>query len=102
VDVEDLDGERVAGLRAADGDRAHKRVDAIPVEPGDRARVGVRADLVVADVARPYDHGVARVDLEDRLVADVPGEVHALVGQVMGLGHLATLTEGERVHQVVG
>jgi hypothetical protein len=87
VDVEDLDRERVARLGAAHGDRAGQRVDAIPVEPGDRARVGVRADLVVADVARPHDDGVARVDLEHGLVADVPREVHALVGEMMGPGH---------------
>ena len=38
VQVEDLDRERVAGLRALDGDRAGERVDAVPVEPSDRVR----------------------------------------------------------------
>src|SRR6185295_7983842 len=67
VEVEDLDGERVAGLRAAHGDRPGERVDAVPVQPGDDVGRGVRPDLVVADVAGDHDDRVAASDLEDGL-----------------------------------
>jgi hypothetical protein len=44
------DRERVAGLRALDRDRTGERIDAVPVELRDHARVAVGPDLVVADV----------------------------------------------------
>src|SRR5204863_6921887 len=91
ADVEHLDGERVARLGPGDGDRARERVDAIPVERLDHARVGVGADLVVADVARVDHDGVAGGDLQRRLLARVPREVQAVGWGVVRAGHWCTL-----------
>ena len=57
-----LDGERVAGLGALDRDRPGERVHAVPVEPVDVGRRGLERDLVVADVARVHDDGVAGLE----------------------------------------
>jgi predicted phosphodiesterase len=105
VDVEDLDRQRVARLRAGDRDRPRERIDPVPVHRGDHARVRVGPDLVVADVARPDHDRVAGVDAEHRLVARVPCEVDPFVRQVMRARHPTTsrlAKEAERYVSVAG
>ncbi len=70
------------------GDRSGQRVRAIPVEVSENACLSVRAHLVVADIPRPDDDRVARIDVHRRLVAGVPLVVHGVVVQVVRAGHL--------------
>jgi hypothetical protein len=65
ADVEDLHDERVAGLRAANGDRAGRTVD--PRQVDLRHEVVLASDLAGEAVVRLEDDGVAGLDLEDRL-----------------------------------
>ena len=51
------------------------------------ARRRLRGDLVVADVARVHDDGVAGLDREHGLVALVPGEVDLVGREVVGARH---------------
>jgi hypothetical protein len=83
MQVDDLDRERVSGLRSFDRDRACERVDAIPVELGDRIGRRLRRDLVVADVAGMDDHRVAARNCQHRFVLHVPGEVHLVRREVV-------------------
>ena len=90
--VEDLDRERVAGLRAFHRDRPGERVHALPVERRDDVRRRLGRDLVVADVARLERDRVAARDRQHRLVACVPLEVDAVGGNacVVGISRHAT------------
>ena len=87
VEVEDLDGERVARARAADGDRAGQRVDTIPVQARDGVARRLRRDLVVADLAGLDDDRVAALDRQQRLVRRVPRVVDLVGGDVVRLRH---------------
>ena len=87
VNVQDLDRQRVARLGAVDRDWPVQRVDAVPVKAGDHARVRIRTDLVVADIARPDHERIAGIDVEHRLIACVPPKMDLFVRQIMGARH---------------
>ena len=87
VQVEDLDREGVAHLGALDVHRPGQRVDAVPVQARDHARVRAGPDLVVAHVAGLEDHGVAVGDGQQGFVARVPREVHAVGRAVVRARH---------------
>jgi hypothetical protein len=96
VDIQNLDRERVPGLGALYPDRSGERVNAVPVKPGDHACVGVRADLIVADVTRPDHDRIAGIDHQHRVVARIPGEMDVFVRQVTSARHRATSRLGDR------